>query len=81
MAFKTSHWEPGNPFPKYADRKTLAKIISFECFPVSHRTIQTWPLTVRRPNRATVYDVGEALEYAQSKLDKSVCYKQGVYHE
>ena len=77
MAFKTSHWEPGNPFPKYADRKTLAKIISFECFPVSHRTIQTWPLTVRRPNRAAVFEVAEALEYAQSKLECAPCYVQG----
>lgn len=77
MAFKTSHWEPGNPFPKYADRKTLAKIISFECFPVSHRTIQTWPLTVRRPNRAAVFEVAEALEYAKAKLECAPCYVQG----
>jgi len=79
MASKKSHWEPGNPFPKYADRKTLAKIISFERFPISYRTLQTWPLTARRPNRAVVYDVNEALEYAQTKLDKSVCYKQGEW--
>ena len=77
MAFKTSHWEPGNPFPKYADRKTLAKIISFECFPVSHRTIQTWPLTVRRPNRAAVFKVAEAMEYAKAKLECAPCYVQG----
>ena len=77
MAFKPSHWEPGQPFPKYADRKTLAKIISFECFPASYRTLQTWPLTARRPNRAVVYDVNEALEYAQSKLNLAPCYKQG----
>ena len=77
MAFKPSHWEPGQPFPKYADRKTLAKIISFERFPVSYRTLQTWPLIARRPNRAVVYDVNEALEYAQSKLDLAPCYKQG----
>ena len=77
MAFKPSHWEPGKPFPKYADRKTLAKIISFERFPVSYQTLQTWPLTARRPNRAVVYDVNEALEYAQSKLDLAPCYKQG----
>ena len=77
MTFKSSQWEPGQPFPKYADRKTLAKIISFERFPVSYRTLQTWPLTARRPNRDVVYDVNEALEYAQSKLDLAPCYKQG----
>ena len=79
MAFKTSHWAPEQPLPKYADRKTLAAIITHHCFPISHRTLQTWPLTVRRPNRAAVYDVNEALEYAQAKLDKSVCYKQGEW--
>ena len=27
---------------------------------------------------AAVYEVSEAMEFAQSKLDKSVCYKQGA---
>jgi len=79
MSFTESFWAPEQPLPKYADRKTLAAIITHHCLPISHRTLQTWPLTVRRPNRAAVYDVGEALECAQSKLDKSVCYKQGEW--
>lgn len=79
MSFIESFWAPEQPLPKYADRKTLAAIITHHCFPISHRTLQTWPLTVRRPNRAAVYDVNEALEYAQTKLDKSVCYKQGEW--
>ena len=79
MSFTKSFWAPEQPLPKYADRKTLAAIITHHCFPISHRTLQTWPLTVRRPNRAAVYDVNEALEYAQTKLDKTVCYKQGEW--
>tara|TARA_B100001057_G_scaffold365682_1_gene368821 strand:+ start:902 stop:1144 length:243 start_codon:yes stop_codon:yes gene_type:complete len=78
MTFKTSSWAPAQPLPKYADRKTLAAIITHHFFPISHRTLQTWPITVRRPNRAAVYEVSEAMEFAQSKLDKSVCYKQGA---
>ena len=77
MAFKSSNWEPGKPLPKYADRKILAAIITHYRFPISPRTLQTWPLTARHPNRAVVYDVNEAFEYAQSKLDLAPCYKQG----
>ena len=78
MSFTESFWAPEQPLLSRI-AKRLAAIITHYCFPISHRTLQTWPLTVRRPNRAAVYDVGEALEYAQSKLDKSVCYKQGEW--
>jgi hypothetical protein len=77
MSFKTSNWAPEQPLPKYADRKTLAAIITHYCFPISHRTLQTWPLTVRRPNRAAVFEVTEAMEYAKAKLECAPCYVQG----
>ena len=76
MSFKTSHWEPDLPLPRNADRKTLAAIISHHFFPISHRTLQTWPFTVRRRIRAAVYDVQEAMDFAQAKLDNAVTYKQ-----
>ena len=53
-------WKPNQPIPKHANRKTLAAIITYHFFPVSHRTIQTWPLIVSRPNRAAIYEVAEA---------------------
>lgn len=77
MTFKTTTWEPDQPLPRFADRKTLAAIITHNFFPISHRTLQTWPLTVRRPNRAAVYEVAEALAFAEQKLDGAVSYKQG----
>lgn len=77
MSFKTSNWAPEQPLPKYADRKTLAAIITHYCFPISHRTLQTWPLTARRPNRAAVFEVAEAMEYAKAKLECAPCYVQG----
>jgi len=70
-------WQPDQPLPKNADRKTIARIVSHLCFPVSDRTIETWPLKVCRPNRSAVIAVEDALAYAQSKLEKSVSYKQG----
>jgi hypothetical protein len=77
MKSKTTTWQPEQPLPRYADRKTLAAIITHNFFPISHRTLQTWPLTVRRPNRAAIYEVAEALALAEQKFDGAISYKQG----
>jgi hypothetical protein len=77
MTLNTSTWQPEQPLPRYADRKTLAAIITHNFFPISYRTLQTWPLTVRRPNRAAVYEVAEALTYAEQKMEGAISYKQG----
>lgn len=77
MTFKISTWDPEKPLPRYADRATIAAIISHFHFPVSARTIETWPLQARRPNRAVILSVEEAMAYAQEKLDRSITYQQG----
>lgn len=77
MKSKTTTWQPEQPLPRYADCKTLAAIITHNFFPISHRTLQTWPLTVRRPNRAAIYEVAEALALAEQKFDGAISYKQG----
>ena len=66
----------GAHLPEYADRNTLARIISARFFPVTARTIRTWPLTVSHPNKKAVHPVAEALEYAERKLKSSPSYKQ-----
>ena len=77
MTFKKANWEPDKPLPRFADRKTTADIISHFYFPVSPRTIETWSLKVRRPNRAAVLEVAEAMALAEQKLENAVTYKQG----
>ena len=77
MRTKKPTWTPNDPVPPYADRNTIAAIISHHLFPVSPRTIATWPLTISRPNRSAIYEVKEALDYAKRKLREAVCYKQG----
>ena len=77
MTFKKANWEPDKPLPRFADRKATADIISHFYFPVSSRTIETWPLKVRRPNRAAVLEVAEAMALAEQKLENAVTYKQG----
>ncbi|WP_138473294.1 hypothetical protein [Poseidonocella sp. HB161398] len=70
-------WSPGAPHPKYADRKTLAIIISHECFPVAPRTLRDWPLVAIRPGKRVIYDVQAALSYARALISAAPTYKQG----
>jgi hypothetical protein len=54
--------------PRFADRRALAPIISRLLFPVSHRTLEVWPLRWRLVNGRAVTDVAEALALAYRKF-------------
>ena len=69
-------WQPDQPLPQYADKSTAAAIITHHFFPISPRTLERWPLTVRRPNKATVYAVAEVMAVAEGKLNSAYAYKQ-----
>lgn len=73
-----SDWMPGQPLPKNADKVTGAAIITHLFFPISPRTLEKWPLTVQRPNKATIYQVAELCAVAQAKLDASPTFKQNA---
>lgn len=77
MTAKNKHWNDDQALPKFADRETCAAIVSHYFFPIKPRTIATWPLVARRPNRNVVYDVNEVLEFAKYKFNQSPTYKQG----
>lgn len=63
--------------PTFADRETCAAIVTAEYFPVTARTIATWPLTVRHPNKKAIHEVAEVLAIAKRKFDEAPAYKQG----
>ena len=67
----------GATLPEYADRGTLAQIITRRYFPISARTIRTWPLAVWHPNKKAVHKVSEALEYAERKMREASAVRQG----
>ena len=69
-------WTPEQPLPQYADKPTAAAIITHHFFPISPRTLERWPLTVRRPNKAAVYEVGELMAFAERKFNSAYVYKQ-----
>ena len=77
MATKITYWHEDHPLPKFADRETCAAIVSHFFFPIKPRTIATWPLVARRPNRNVVYEVEEVLRFAKQKFNQSPSYKQG----
>ena len=70
-------WVAGQPLPRNADRKTIAAIITALCFPVSPRTIERWPLPVRKVNGAALYETTVALAMAEAKLAAAHVYKLG----
>ena len=71
-----SAWAPKQPLPKNADKVTGAAIVTHLFFPISPRTLEKWPLTVRRPNKAAIYEVAELLEIAKTKFEAARAYKQ-----
>ena len=77
MTAKNKHWHDDHALPKFADRETCAAIVSHFFFPIKPRTIATWPLVARRPNRCVVYEVNEVLEFAKHKFNQATAYKQG----
>jgi hypothetical protein len=68
-------WTPGQPHPRHADRRTLAAIITHEYFPISPRSLERWPLLVRRGNGRAVYVVKDALAAAETKFASARVYK------
>jgi len=61
--------------PRNTDRRTLAAIISHELFPISPRTIERWPLVVRRVNGRAITRTSDALAMAETKLAQARSYK------
>lgn len=69
-------WTAEKPLPIYADRRTCAAIVTHFFFPVMPRTIATWPLVAKRPNRTVVYEVDELMAYAAKRLNEAYSYRQ-----
>jgi hypothetical protein len=63
--------------PCRVDRKTGADLVTRFLFPVSHRTLEAWPLTWRRVNGKAVCETAELLAVAQAKLDAAAPIRGG----
>ena len=57
--------------PARVDRKRGAKIITDLYFPVSHRTLEKWPINWLYVNGRATCDTGELLALAEAKLNSA----------
>jgi hypothetical protein len=57
--------------PRNADRKTLALIITKLVFPVSHRSLEIWPLRWRFVNGHALAETYEALAHAWREFNSA----------
>ncbi|NKE45148.1 hypothetical protein HB662_10185 [Roseomonas frigidaquae] len=55
--------------PRRVDRRAAADLVSRHFFPVSPRTVEAWPLTVRRVNGKALLEVQELMAFARAKLE------------
>ena len=44
--------------PRRVDKRTAAEYVSHYYFPISHRTIESWPLQVRYANGKALFETG-----------------------
>ena len=63
--------------PARVTRRVGAKIITDQLFPVSHRTLEAWPVRVQRVNGKALMDTAELLAFARSKLDAAPVIQGG----
>ncbi len=66
-----------SPLPLRVDRRRGASIITERFFPVSYRTLETWPVTWRRVNGRCTCDTRELLAVAEEKLAAAPSLKGG----
>lgn len=55
--------------PARMDRRTAAAVISRHFFPISHRTLETWPVRWRVVNGKALAETAEILTFAAQKLN------------
>lgn len=50
-------------------RRTAAQIVTRKFFPISHRTLERWPLKWKRVNGRALVETSDLLAEAQRRLD------------
>ena len=63
--------------PARVDRRAGAELVSKHFFPVSHRSLEVWPLTWRHVNGRALIETEELFAVAQAKLDAAPVIRGG----
>lgn len=64
--------------PRRVDRKTAAELVRHHFFPVSHRTLEAWPLSTRRVNGRALVETTELFAVAMEKLNEAPSIRAGI---
>lgn len=59
-------------------RRRAAQIVTGTFFPVSHRTLERWPVTWRKINGRALVDTSELLAEAQRRVDLAPAIRGGA---
>ncbi len=63
--------------PPNVDRQTGARLITRHIFPVSHRSLEAWPLPIRRVNGRAVIPTATLFEVAYAKFAEAPVIMSG----
>jgi hypothetical protein len=66
-----------NKLPRYGDRKLLARLHTYYLGPLSHRTLEAWPLDWRIVNGRAVASVLQFFAEAQRRFDSAPVVRGG----
>ena len=58
-------------WPVRVGRRVAAEIVTDHFFPVSHRTLERWPLRWRRVNGRALVETADLLAEAQRRVDEA----------
>lgn len=57
--------------PTNVDRRTGAELVTRHLFPVSHRSLEAWPLPTRHVNGKAILETVALFEHAHAKLQSA----------
>lgn len=63
--------------PRIARRDAAPILYAVLGFPVSPRTLESWPVPTKRVNGKATFDTAELLAFARSKLDEAPAVQGG----
>ena len=64
--------------PRRVDRKTAAALVRQHFFPISHRTLEAWPLSTRKVNGRALVETAELFAVAMEKLNEAPSIRTAI---
>ncbi len=68
---------PAAPPPRIARRDAAALLYATLGFPVSPRTLESWPVPTRLVNGKATFDTAELIAFARTKMDAAPVIRGG----